>query len=142
MRESTKQCAKCALIRLETATAEILEFGWNNQEQLLIVPTKAATTIVNSVLQVNRAICDLASREDLKLILRDTIGALNEAVFDQIKSKLIITKQSAYELLCDEIDYLYDNLREFFFEKNAMSVETLRLNVEEIKHIKKVLLSN
>lgn len=107
---------------------------------MLIVPTKAATTIINSILQVNRAVSDFASKEDLKLIFRDIIFALNEVVFDQMKAKLIISQRTGYDLLCDELDYLLENLREFFTDKNGMSVEAIRENVEAIKQIKKVFL--
>lgn len=83
---------------------------------------------------------DLASKDDLRLIFRDLIFALNETVFDQVKAKLIISKQSGYDLLCDELDYLLDSLREFFADKNGMSVESLRENVESIKQIKRSFL--
>lgn len=127
---------------LETATSEILEFGWNNQEQVLIVPTKASSTIVSAILQVNRAISDLTSREDLLTVFRDIIFALNEVLFDQIKSNLIVNTSSGFDLLSDELDYLVDSFREFFWDKNGLNVNVLSDNVVQIKHIKKMFINS
>ena len=142
MLKSNKLSKNCFIISLTELTPEILEFGWNHPEPIFSVPLQASAKIVNSILQVNRAIADLISKDDLKSILNEFVILINEIVFDQIKTQLMISRQSGYEALSDELDYLLENFKEFFEDKNGISVELLKKNVAEIKNIKKMFLQN
>lgn len=141
MPKSTRRFGKCKLKILEMAANELLEFEWNNQEKIMIIPTKASSTIINSILKVNTAINEYSGPEELRLILKEIIVEIREVVLDQIKVKLIISRHTGYDLLCDELDYLYENFREFFEEKNGIEISSLKFTIDEIKNIKKIYLS-
>ena len=99
----------------------------------MIVPTKASSKIVNSILQLNRAIQELISADDLKEVLTGILNDLNAVLLDQIKVKLVINNKRAFDMLSDELDFLLENFKEFFFEQHKLSVESLLDNVELIK---------
>lgn len=123
-------------------TAEILEFGWNNPDPIFTVPLQASAKIVSSILEVNRMISDVISKEDLRATLVGFVKLIDEIVLEQIKTQLMISQKTGYDALCDELDYLFDTFKEFFEDKHGIGIELLRNSVKEIKHIKLMYLNN
>ena len=121
---------------------ELLEIDWNNEQQRVMVPTKSSTTIVNSLFQVHRAVADLLPRADADYVFEEILGTLNAVVFGRIKSDLKISRELGYKLLCDELDYLVDNVNELFVEKLGFNTSVLQKSVKEIEALKTVFLSS
>jgi len=121
---------------------DLLEIDWNNEDQRVIVPTKMSTTIINSLFQVHRGVADLLSRQDCDYVFEEIMSALNDVVFGRIKSDLMISKEIGYKLLCDELDYLIENINELFQEKLGLNTLPVQKTVKEIEALKTVFLSS
>ncbi len=100
-----------------------------------------STTIINSLFQVHRGVADMLSKADCEYVFEEIMSALNDVVFGRIKSDLMISKEVGYKLLCDELDYLVENINELFQEKLGLNTVPVQKTVKEIEALKTVFLS-
>lgn len=121
-------------------TSDLLEIDWNNEMNLVIVPTKSGDMISRSLFQVYRAVGDVLLRPDIEFLFKSILTSLDEVLLTKIKTSLIINKDSGYKLLCDELDFLIENFKELFEGKLAMDITPLQKKVKEIEALKTVFL--
>lgn len=127
---------RCELNRVKTETDTIVGTDWNDKQGRVMVPTKSSSTIVNSLLQVYRGIHETLTKKDLSYVFEEIIVGIKDKLLDRIKTDLIIKTEHGYKLLCDELDYLMENFKEFFEDKLGFDITLLNKTIKEIENVK------
>ena len=112
------------------------EVEWDNTQSRVIVPTQASSTVINSLHQLFRTTHEVLVREDEQFVFTRLLAAVTTRLFGVIRTDLIIRTETGYALLCQELDYLSENLKSVFEEKLKINVDCVDQSIKEIENIK------